>query len=177
VKSPDIATRVRAAVRDVPDFPQPGIIFKDITPVLSDAVLFNDVVDHLADRIRPQNIDVVAGIESRGFIFGAPIANRLGVGFVPIRKPGKLPSERVRVDYDLEYGTDALEAHADSISAGQRVVIVDDVLATGGTACAAAELIAALHGDVIGFCIVIELRFLNGRTRLGDIPLVTLVEY
>ena len=164
-------------MRDVPDFPQPGIIFKDITPVLGDAVLFNDVVDHLSDRLRSQNIDVIAGIESRGFIFGAPIANRLGAGFVPIRKPGKLPSERVRVDYDLEYGTDALEAHADSISAGQRVVIVDDVLATGGTACAAAQLINELRGDVIGFCIVIELGFLNGRARLGDIPLLTLLEY
>ena len=177
MKSPDIVSRVRAAVRDIPDFPQPGIIFKDITPVLGDAVLFNDVLDHLADRLRTQHIDIVAGIESRGFIFGAPIANRLNAGFVPIRKPGKLPHERVRVDYDLEYGTDALEAHADAITPGQRVLIVDDVLATGGTACAAAQLVNALQGDVIGFCILIELGFLNGRAKLGSTPVVTLLEY
>ena len=177
MKSPDIVSRVRAAVRDIPDFPQPGIIFKDITPILGDAVLFNDVLDHLADRLRTQHIDIVAGIESRGFIFGAPIANRLNAGFVPIRKPGKLPHERVRVDYDLEYGTDALEAHADAITPGQRVLIVDDVLATGGTACAAAQLVSALQGDVIGFCILIELGFLNGRAKLGSTPVVTLLEY
>jgi adenine phosphoribosyltransferase len=177
VTSPDITARLRAAIRDVPDFPKPGIIFKDITPILSDAVLFNDVVDHLAGRLRDHRIDVVAGIESRGFIFGAPIANRLNAGFVPIRKPGKLPSERVRVDYDLEYGTDALEAHADAIAAGQRVVIVDDVLATGGTACAASQLVSELRGEVVGFCIVIELGFLNGRAKLGEIPLHTLVAY
>jgi adenine phosphoribosyltransferase len=164
-------------MRDIPDFPRPGIIFKDITPILSDAVLFNDVVDHMAGQLRDHRIDVVAGIESRGFIFGAPIAHRLGVGFVPIRKPGKLPAERVRVDYDLEYGTDALEAHADAVTAGQRVVIVDDVLATGGTACAAAQLLRALQADVIGFAIVVELGFLNGRAKLGDVPLHTVVQY
>ena len=164
-------------IRDIPDFPKPGIIFKDITPILGDAVLFNDVLDHLADRLRTQHIDIVAGIESRGFIFGAPIANRLNAGFVPIRKPGKLPHERVRVDYDLQYGTDALEAHADAITPGQRVLIVDDVLATGGTACAASQLVSALQGDVIGFCILIELGFLNGRAKLGSTPVVTLLEY
>jgi adenine phosphoribosyltransferase len=174
---PDVAQRVRAAIRDVPDFPKPGIIFKDITPILSDAVLFNDVVDHMAGMLREHRVDVVAAIESRGFIFGAPIANRLGAGFVPIRKPGKLPSARRRVDYDLEYGTDALEAHADAIRPGQRVVIVDDVLATGGTACAASQLIAELQGELIGFAIVIELSFLNGRAKLGATPLHTLIRY
>jgi adenine phosphoribosyltransferase len=177
VSSNDVAARVRAAIRDVPDFPEPGILFKDITPVIGDAVLFNDVVDHLADRLRSHRIDIVAGIESRGFIFGAPIANRLNVGFVPIRKPGKLPSKRIRVDYALEYGSDALEAHADAIQPGQRVLIVDDVLATGGTACAAAQLIDALHGELAGFCIVVELGFLKGREKLGGAPLITLVEY
>jgi adenine phosphoribosyltransferase len=177
VSKTDLASRVRAAVRDVPDFPQPGIIFKDITPVLGDAVLFNDVVTHFADRLRPHHIDVVAGIESRGFIFGAPLANHLNTGFVPIRKPGKLPAERVRVDYALEYGSDALEAHADAIAPGQRVLIVDDVLATGGTANAAAKLIRQLQGEVVGFCIVIELGFLNGREKLEPTPLHTLITY
>ena len=173
----EIATRVRAAVRDVPDFPRPGILFKDITPVLRDAVLFHDVVQHLAERLRDQRIDMVAGIESRGFIFGAPIANALSAGFVPIRKPGKLPAERVRVDYALEYGTDAVEAHADSIAAGQKVLIVDDVLATGGTAHAAGRLVKELQGELVGFCIVIELGFLKGRERLEGAPLHTLVTY
>jgi adenine phosphoribosyltransferase len=177
VSSNEIEARVRAAVRDVPDFPQPGILFKDITPVLRDAVLFHDVVRHLAERLRDQQIDVVAAIESRGFIFGAPIANALSAGFVPIRKPGKLPAERVRVDYALEYGTDAVEAHADSIEPGQRVLIVDDVLATGGTAHAAGKLVHELRGEIVGYCILIELSFLNGRERLGGAPLHTLVTY
>jgi adenine phosphoribosyltransferase len=177
VSKTDLVSRVRAAVRDVPDFPKPGIIFKDITPVLGDAVLFDDVVTHFADRLRPHQIDVVAGIESRGFIFGAPLANHLQTGFVPIRKPGKLPAECVRVDYQLEYGSDSLEAHADAIKPGQRVLIVDDVLATGGTAHAAGRLIQELKGDLVGFCIVIELGFLNGRERLGQAPLHTLITY
>jgi adenine phosphoribosyltransferase len=172
-----LAARLRATIRDVPDFPQPGIIFKDITPVLMDAGLFQDVVAHLADRLARERIDIVAGIESRGFIFGAPLALELGAGFVPIRKPGKLPADRVRVDYDLEYGTDALEAHADAIVAGQRVLIADDVLATGGTAAAAARLIKQLQGDVVGFCILVELSFLGGREKLKDIPLHTLLTY
>ncbi len=175
--SNDIVARVRAAVRDVPDFPRPGILFKDITPILRDAVLFNDVVDHLTDRLADQRIDVVAAIESRGFIFGAPLANALGVGFVPIRKPGKLPAQCVRVDYALEYGTDAVEAHADAISPGERVLIVDDVLATGGTAQAAARLVQELKGELAGFCILIELGFLNGRQRLEGVPLHALISY
>lgn len=177
MNTPDIAARVRAAIRDVPDFPQPGILFKDITPVLRDAVLFHDVVRHMAERLRDDRIDVVAGIESRGFIFGAPLANALSAGFVPIRKPGKLPAQRVRIDYALEYGTDAVEAHADAIEPGQRVLIVDDVLATGGTAQAAGRLIHELRGDIAGFCILVELSFLNGRARLQDAPLHTLVTF
>ena len=172
-----LAERLRSAIRDVPDFPKPGIVFKDITPVLSDAVLFGSVIDHLADHFSRQNIDVIAGIESRGFIFGAPLALQLGVGFVPIRKLGKLPHDKVRVDYVLEYGTDSLEAHADSVAPGQRVLVVDDVLATGGTAEASGRLVQALGGELAGFCIPIELTFLNGRARLGTTPLYTLVSY
>ena len=145
--------------------------------MLGDAALFQDIVEHLADRLSGESIDVVAGIESRGFIFGAPLALQLGAAFVPIRKPGKLPADTIRVDYDLEYGTDALEAHADAIAAGQRVLIADDVLATGGTAAAAARLIRQLHGDVVGLCILVELGFLNGREKLKDMPLHTLLTY
>lgn len=177
VSNRELEARVRAAVRDVPDFPQPGIVFKDITPVLADAVLFNDVIEYLAQRMRPLRVDVVAGIESRGFIFGAPLAKELGAGFVPIRKPGKLPAQRIRVDYALEYGSDALEAHADAVTAGSRVLIVDDVLATGGTARAAAQLVHQLRGEVMGFCILIELGFLNGRKQLDAAPLHTLLSY
>lgn len=173
----ELQARLRAAVRDVPDFPQPGILFKDITPVLSDAALFNDIIDHLAQRFEPLRIDVVAGIESRGFIFGAPLAKELKAGFVPIRKPGKLPAQRIRVDYALEYGSDALEAHADAIAPGSRVLIVDDVLATGGTARAAAQLVQQLQGDVAAFCILIELTFLHGRERLNAAPLHTLLSF
>ena len=173
----DLTARMRAAVRDVPDFPQPGIIFKDITPILSDAALFDDVISHLAEQLSPFNVDVIAGIESRGFIFGAPLAVEMGLGFVPIRKVGKLPHKTRRVDYDLEYGTSALEAHIDAFEPGQRVLIIDDVLATGGTAEAAARLVQELGADVAAFCILIELTFLNGRERLRDLPLHTILSY
>jgi adenine phosphoribosyltransferase len=172
-----IEQRLRDTIRDIPDFPKPGINFKDITPVLADGSLFSDIIDSLADFHSSQNIDVVAGIESRGFIFGAPLAMKLGTGFVPIRKIGKLPHRKVRVDYALEYGSDALEAHADAIEPGQRVLIVDDVLATGGTAAASARLIRELEGVVAGFSILIELAFLEGRDRLNGIPLHTLITY
>ena len=168
---------LRGTIRDIPDFPKPGIVFKDITPILADGRLFHDIIAHLADLHSSQNIDVIAGIESRGFIFGAPLAMKLGVGFVPIRKIGKLPHRKVRVDYALEYGSDALEAHADAIEPGPRVLIVDDVLATGGTASASARLIRELEGEVAGFSIPVELAFLNGRERLGGIPLHSLVTY
>ncbi|MGQ0563149.1 MAG: adenine phosphoribosyltransferase [Gemmatimonadota bacterium] len=172
-----IAERLRSAIRDIPDFPKPGIIFKDITPVLGDAVLFRDLVSHLSRHFANHGIDIIAGIESRGFIFGAPLAFELGIGFVPIRKLGKLPAVKVRVDYMLEYGTDALETHADAIRPGQRVLIVDDVLATGGTAQASGRLIRSVGGELAGYCIPIELGFLNGRARLVDAPLHTLVTY
>lgn len=168
---------LRATIRDIPDFPQPGILFKDITPVLSDGALFRAVIAQLAAQFRASNIDLVVGIEARGFIFAAPLALELGVGFVPIRKPGKLPYEKVRVDYALEYGNDALEAHRDAIAGGHRTLIVDDVLATGGTAAAAARLVRELGGAVVALCFVVELSFLKGREKLAGLPVHALVTY
>jgi adenine phosphoribosyltransferase len=172
-----LASRIREQVRDVADFPQPGILFKDITPVLADANLLADITRHFASQYRTAGVHVVAGIESRGFIFGAPLAVALGAGFIPIRKPGKLPAQTMRVDYALEYGTDALEAHTDAVRPGQRVLIVDDVLATGGTAAGAVELVQRLGGDIVGLAFLIELAFLNGRSRLGHVPASALVTY
>jgi adenine phosphoribosyltransferase len=165
-----LADHVRAAIRDVPDFPRPGILFKDITPVLADAKLMRSVTHHFVSAYGSQNIDIVAGIESRGFILGGALAVALGAGFVPIRKSGKLPHECVRVEYDLEYGSDALEAHTDAVARGSRVLVVDDVLATGGTARAAVDLIRQLGGDVAGVAFLLELQFLHGRRRLADVP-------
>ena len=175
--SDDIAARVRAAIRDVPDFPKPGILFKDITPVLADADLFRSATDAMADAWRASGITHVVGIESRGFILGAPIAQRLGAGFVPVRKPGKLPYRSERVEYALEYGVDALEMHSDACGAGARVLIVDDVLATGGTAGAAARLLAQVGAPVAGFAFLLELTFLDGGSRLRDVPRTSLLRY
>ena len=172
-----LAERLRSAIRDIPDFPKPGILFKDITPVLANADLFKDVILHFTRYFVNQNIDAVAGIESRGFIFGAPLAMQMGVPFIPFRKLGKLPADKVRVDYALEYGADSIEAHADSITPGARVLVVDDVLATGGTAEASGRLVQSLGGELAGFCIPIELAFLGGRQRLGTTPLHTLISY
>ena len=172
-----LAALLRASIRDIPDFPKPGILFKDITPVLSNATLFRAVISQLGEQFRSSGIDLVVGIESRGFILAAPMALELGVGFVPIRKPGKLPFQKKRVDYALEYGQDALEAHIDAIVAGHRVLIVDDVLATGGTAAAAAQLVRELGGAVAGLCFLIELSFLNGRQKLADLPVHAMVTY
>ena len=166
-ESTGVAEALRAAVRDIPDFPKPGIVFKDVTPALADAALFRATTEELARPWRGAAITHVVGIESRGFIFGAPVAQALGAGFVPIRKPGKLPFRRERIDYALEYGTDALEIHADACGDGGRVLIVDDVLATGGTAAAAAELVERLGATVAGLAFVLELGFLDGRSRLG----------
>lgn len=169
--------RVRAAIRDIPDFPEPGIVFKDITPLLADRRLFTDVIDAFADRYRGAGIDHVVGIESRGFIFAAPLAVRLGSGFVPIRKPGKLPYRTLRIEYELEYGTDALEAHTDAVRPGDRVLLIDDVLATGGTAAAAARLVGQLGATLIGAAFVVELGFLCGRDRLDGPPVHSIVRY
>jgi adenine phosphoribosyltransferase len=172
-----LAQEVRAGIRDVPDFPKPGILFKDITPVLADSGLLRRAVRAMAAPFDAARVDAVAGIESRGFIFGAAVALELGAGFVPIRKPGKLPHDCRRVDYQLEYGADALEAHSDALGSGARVIIVDDVLATGGTAAAAADLLRLLGGDVLGATFLLELGFLSGRARLPELPVHALVAY
>jgi adenine phosphoribosyltransferase len=152
-------------IRDVPDFPQPGVLFKDITPLLSSAHAFAEAIEALC-LVSPGDVDIVAGLEARGFIFGAPVALALGAGFVPIRKPGKLPGRTVEESYALEYGTETLTAHADAIDPGARVLIVDDVLATGGTVAAAARLVSKLGGTLAGVTVLMELEFLNGRQRL-----------
>jgi adenine phosphoribosyltransferase len=174
---PGLGERIRAVIRDVPDFPQPGIVFKDITPVLADVALMRAIVERLADTHRRLGIDVIAGVESRGFLFGTPLAMALGAGFTPIRKPGKLPWQTLRVNYSLEYGQDSLEAHTDAVRPGQRVLIVDDLLATGGTAGGAVDLVRRLGGEVVGAAFVIELAFLNGRSKLEGIPASSLVCY
>jgi adenine phosphoribosyltransferase len=166
-----------ALIRNVPDFPQPGVQFKDITTLLRDGAAFQAVIDQLVDHYRAQQIDIVAGVESRGFIFSAPVAYRLGAGLVPIRKPGKLPAATVQVSYSLEYGTNTLQMHADAFESGARVLLVDDLLATGGTIAAAAELVQRLGGEVVGMAFVIELTYLNGRDLLGDHEIFSLVKY
>lgn len=158
---------VRRAIRDVPDFPKPGILYKDITPVLLDPALFRRVTDALAGPFAGDGITHVVAIESRGFILGAPVAQQLNAGLVPIRKPGKLPAERAREDYTLEYGTDALEMHADALFPEARVLVVDDVLATGGTAGAACRLVERVGGTVVGLSFLLVLGFLNGAKELN----------
>lgn len=164
-------------IRDVPDFPQPGVVFKDITPVLADPAAFAEVIGALTEDIKRLKPDIVVGIESRGFLFGAPVAHELGVGFVPFRKAGKLPYAIVSQEYALEYGSATVEAHVDAIKPGQRVVIVDDVLATGGTAVAAGQLVEKLGGAVVGFVFFIELSFLKGREKLAGRDVTTLLSY
>ena len=164
-------------IRDVPDFPKAGILFKDITPLLLDASAFRRAVELMAGPFRGAEVTRVVSIESRGFLLGAPIALALDAGLVPIRKPGKLPSERGRVEYALEYGTDALEMHSDAVGARDRVLVVDDVLATGGTAEAAAKLVRAHRAAVVGFTFLIELDFLKGRARLAGEPVEALLHY
>ena len=170
----DLATRVRGALRAVPDFPQPGVLFRDITPLLAAGSLFPRVVAWLAEQCAQRRADRVACIESRGFLFGAPLAERLNLPLALIRKPGKLPYRTLRQDYALEYGSDALEIHADACCSGDRVVLIDDVLATGGTAAAACELIEQLGAAVTGVLFVVELSDLDGRARLRDRPLQSL---
>jgi adenine phosphoribosyltransferase len=168
---------VKALIRDIPDFPTQGIMFRDITPVLQDPSAFKQVICSMVDCVRPMKPDVIVGIESRGFILGAPVALELGEGFVPVRKAGKLPSETVKIEYALEYGTSAVEMHRDAIEPGMRAVIVDDLLATGGTAKAAAQLVEELGGKVAGISFLIELSFLNGRKQLQGYDVCTIVTY
>jgi adenine phosphoribosyltransferase len=168
---------LRARVRDVPDFPKPGILFRDLTPLMGDGAALREAIDMLAAAAVRHRPELIVAIESRGFIFGAPVAASLGVGFVPVRKPGKLPHKTRRRSYDLEYGTDALEMHADAVVKGARVVIVDDLLATGGTAAATADLVAEIGGEVVGATFVVELEVLRGRDRLAGIPVDALLTY
>jgi adenine phosphoribosyltransferase len=168
---------IRDLIRDVPDFPEPGIVFKDITPVLADPLAFSTITDLIVVHFGRGNVDKVVGIEARGFIMASPVAYHFGAGFVPIRKKGKLPWETVGVEYDLEYGTATLELHRDAVKPGERVLIVDDVLATGGTARAAASLVEEIGGNVCGIACVIELDFLHGRDKLADRELYTLIHY
>jgi adenine phosphoribosyltransferase len=164
-------------IRDVPDFPQAGVTFKDITPLLADVDAFRFTIDALADHWAGVEVDRVVGIEARGFIAGAPIAYRLGAGFVPVRKVGKLPWELVGETYDLEYGTDSLEIHRDAIEPGHRVVVIDDVIATGGTAAATCRLVEQLGGEILGIGCIIELGFLHGRAKLAGHEIVSLITY
>jgi adenine phosphoribosyltransferase len=164
-------------IRDVPDFPKPGIVFKDITTLLMDAAALDDSINKMVEPCADKQVDVVVGIESRGFIFGTPVARQLQAGFVPIRKPGKLPSDRLSASYELEYGTDEIEIHADAISPGNRVLLVDDLLATGGTMEAAVDLITRLEGTIVGISFLIELTFLGGREKLQGHEIFSLIRY
>jgi adenine phosphoribosyltransferase len=171
------APDLRKFIRDVPDFPKPGITFKDITPLLGDATAFRTSIDLLAEEYRQRGIEVVAAPEARGFVFGAPVALALGVGFVPIRKPGKLPYKTISFEYQLEYGTDVLHVHSDALAPGRRVLMVDDVLATGGTMRACRDLIAGIGAEVVASAFLIELGFLGGRARLEPGEVFSLIRY
>jgi adenine phosphoribosyltransferase len=174
----ELQKQVLAAVRDIPDYPKPGILFKDITTVLRQPCLLHAIVDYFYELLKDQNIQYVAGIESRGFIFGAPLAYRLGAGFIPIRKKGKLPGPVERLEYSLEYGTDCVEIHLDAIEPGGRTVLIDDLLATGGTAAASAKLLQTIQADLVSILFLIELDFLNGRAALPNVPIYdSLIHY
>ena len=174
-----IEEKLKASVRDIRDFPKPGIIFKDITPILKDYQLCNEIVDEICERLKHDKIDIVAGIESRGFLFGMMIAQKMKVPFVPIRKQGKLPGDTISETYDLEYGTATIEIHKDAFEAGKNILIHDDLLATGGTTAAAGSLVKKLNGNIVCFSFLIELKFLNGKERILPFSenILTLAEY
>ena len=171
------AQDLRAFVRDIPDFPRPGILFRDITPLLLDAGALDAAVGGLAERVQGTQVDLVVAAEARGFILGAALARQLGAGFVPARKPGKLPAETISAEYALEYGIDALEVHADALADGARVLVHDDLLATGGTAGALCDLVADLGAEIVGCAFLVELTFLEGRQRLAPHDVHSLIEY
>jgi adenine phosphoribosyltransferase len=173
----DVPLDLRDRVRDVPDFPKAGIVFKDLMPLVADPVYFQAALDRLEELARPLEPDIILGAEARGFIFGGALADRLHCGFVPARKPGKLPWSTVEATYDLEYGTDSLQVHADAIGKGARVIVHDDVLATGGTAKAKTELVEQLGGEVVGLLFVVELSFLHGRKKLEGYDVQSLITY
>jgi len=164
-------------IRSIPDYPNPGVTFRDITPLLGDGPAFREAISQITERFSESNIQRVIGVEARGFILGAPIAVALGAGFVPVRKAGKLPWAVVREEYDLEYGSDKLEIHRDAIHPGERILVVDDVLATGGTAAATCRLVSALGGDIVALAVLIELTFLEGRAKLDGIAVESLFTY
>ena len=177
VVNPDVIDKLRAGVRDVPDFPKKGIVFKDITPILSDHALFRASIDLFLERCRGKKIDKVVGIDARGFLFGSTVAYELGVGFVPIRKRGKLPYKTEIAKYSLEYGEAEMEMHIDAMEAGEKVVLVDDLLATGGTSAAASALIAKVGGKLLEAQFLIELEFLHGREKLTPTPVTAFLKY
>lgn len=177
IDAEQLAAKVKNILRDVPDFPKKGIIFKDITPLLADHAAFSEMIKHFAAQFRSAGITKVLGIEARGFLLAAPIALELGAGLIPVRKKGKLPYKTIAASYALEYGTDTLEMHEDAVKAGEKVLIVDDVLATGGTAAAVCALVEKLGGEVAGIAMMIELEFLHGRAKLGDRPVYSLIKY
>ena len=171
------ADDLRARIREIPDFPKPGILFYDITTLLKDGPAFREAVELMTEPYRGTQVDVVVGMESRGFIFSAPMATELGAGFVPVRKLGKLPAETLSVEYALEYGTNTLEIHKDALQPGQRVLIVDDLLATGGTVLGTIELVRTLKAEVVGLAFLVELLFLKGRERLRDQQVHSVIQY
>jgi adenine phosphoribosyltransferase len=174
---PDTIERLKSSIRDVPNFPKKGIIFKDITTLIGKGELFKLAIDQFAGKYTGKKIDKIVVIESRGFIFGAPVAYKLGAGLVPVRKKGKLPYKTIAASYSLEYGTDTLEMHEDAIEPGENVLIIDDLLATGGTVSAVSELINKAGGNITGMCFLIELSFLKGREKLKDFEIFSLISY
>jgi adenine phosphoribosyltransferase len=170
-------TSMESLIRSIPDFPIPGILFRDVTPLLKDKAGFHAAIDMMTDAYTGSKVDYVVAIEARGYIFGAPIAYRLGAGFIPVRKPGKLPFDKVNVDYELEYGTNTLEMHADAVAHGERVLVVDDLLATGGTAAATGQLLRRFGASIVGFAFLIELTALGGRAKLPGVDVRSFITY
>jgi len=170
-------SKLEGLIRDIPDFPEEGVVFKDITPVLGDPDAFDELITAMSEPFKDKGITKVAGIEARGFTLATPVADRIGAGFIPLRKPGKLPFETVKEEYELEYGIDALEVHTDAVASGEKVLLVDDVIATGGTARAAIQLLRHVDAEVVGFSVFIELAFLGGAAKVDNVPLHALLRY